>query len=140
MLKIKIQNAKEREKFIKILYELRYFNLIPLTNTKNIENVGKIKRTLSNVKNEAIEKACDLKMITEVSKNKEINQKILQYIFSLNIISLEDIYYKIIKGKDEKYFIQFFDDNVEDERMQLNIEIDKKDLKIKLNKKIKLFI
>ena len=79
-------------------------------------------------------------MITEVSKNKEINQKILQYIFSLNIISMEDIYYKIIKGKDEKYFIQFFDDNVEDERMQLNMEIDKKDLKIKLNKKIKLFI
>ena len=140
VIKIKIQNAKEREEFTKILYELRYFNLIPLTNTKNIENVGKIKRTLSNVKNEAIEKACDLKMITEVSKNKEINQKILQYIFSLNIISMEDIYYKIIKGKDEKYFIQFFDDNVEDERMQLNMEIDKKDLKIKLNKKIKLFI
>ena len=42
-------------KIIIFYIELRYFNLIPLTNTKNIENVGKIKRILSNVKNEAIE-------------------------------------------------------------------------------------
>ena len=56
---------------------------------------------------------------------------------SLHIISLEDIYAKIVIEKDGIY-IQFYDENIADEKFNLDFDWKKEGLKIKLNKKIKV--
>ena len=87
-----------------------------------------------------LEKAHILKIIDRFSKEQEVDYQILKNIFNIRIINLEDLYIKIIKEK-EKYYIQLFDENIFEEKAQLeNIgKMNKKDLSIKMNKKIKIF-
>ena len=87
-----------------------------------------------------LEKAHILKIIDRFSKEQEVDYQILKNIFNIRIINLEDLYIKIIKEK-EKYYIQLFDENIFEEKAELeNIgKMNKKDLSIKMNKKIKIF-
>ena len=63
----------------------------------------------------------------------------MKNIFDLKIINLEDIYLEL-KKKDNEYIIKFYDEKETLEKeIKLKLEFNKKD-KIKLNKKIKLFI
>ena len=74
-------------------------------------------------------------MIISISKKEEIDDEILKNIFNIRAISLEEIYIKLIKEKD-KYYIQFFDDDVFEEKIEIKEmgNINKKDLEIKFNK------
>ena len=136
-IKQKIEKTKDKEELIKIWHEIRYFNLIPLDTVRNMEQIPKLAKSLKEVKDKAINKAYELKVINEICKNKDLNLKILEYVFSLHIISLEDIYAKIVIEKDGIY-IQFYDENIADEKFNLDFDWKKEGLKIKLNKKIKV--
>ena len=69
-----------------------------------------------------------------------MDDEILKNIFGIRILSLEDIYIKLIKEKD-KVYVQLFDDDIFEEKLELKDfgNINKKDLEIKVNKKIKVF-
>ena len=84
-----------------------------------------------------LKKAHELKVIDTFGKQQDIDYQILKNIFYVRVINLEDLYIKIIKEK-EKYYIQLFDENIFEEKVKLS-NIDKKEIKIKLNKKIKIF-
>lgn len=135
-ISVKIEKASSKEELLKVLYELRYFNLIPVDNKKNISQISKLEKDLIKVENEAIIKMYELKMTTEICKTKNNNQKILRNIFSSNIIKLEDIHLKVVIGKDEKNYLIFYDDNSEDKRIEIGI--DKTDIKVK--RKIKVIL
>ena len=137
-IKLKIKNVVSREEINKIIYEIRYFNLIPIDNNTRIRDITKLKKMMTAVQTEAFAKAYELKSLKELYKDRTQNINILKNIFNLKIIKLEDISYKILKEKDG-FYIQFFDDDVLDEKIKLDTEIKKGDLKIRFNKKIKLF-
>ena len=59
-------------------------------------------------------------------------------MFSLEVIKLEEVSLKIIKEKEE-VFVQFYDDDIIDKKFKINIDIQKNDLKIRFNKKIRIF-
>ena len=122
---------------MKIVYELSYFNLIPVNTTNTISTVASLKKELEDVKNFAIMKLYQFKMASKICKEPEKNQDVIKNIFDLNVIKLEDIYLKIIKDKENKYYVQFYDDNVEDATFEVNLK--KEDFKIRTNKKIKIF-
>lgn len=81
-----------------------------------------------------------MKVIDKLSKNAEIDYDLLKIIFNIRVISLEDLYIRIIKEK-EKYYIQLFDEDIFEEKIEIENmgNLDKKDLEIKLNRKIKIF-
>lgn len=136
----RISRVKSKENLIKILYELRYFNQIPIDTTKNIGQIPRLKKKFQEVEKSAIQKAYELKIINEIfNKNPELNFKVLEHIFSLHIIRLEDINSKIVLQKDGIY-VQFYDENIADEKINLDFDWKKEGLKIKLNKKVKLFV
>ena len=137
-IKLKIKNASSREEINRIIYELRYFNLISIDRNTRIRDITKLKKMLTKTQAEAIAKAYELKSLKELYKDRTQSIKVLKYIFNLKIIKLEDIGYKILKEKDS-FYVQFFDDDVIDEKIKLDTQINKKDLKIRFNKKIKLF-
>ena len=55
-------------------------------------------------------------------------------------MNLEDLYIRVIKEK-EKFYIQLFDGDAFEEKSQIETSkiLNKKDLEIKINKKIKVF-
>ena len=87
-----------------------------------------------------IEKAYELKALEEISKNEDVNYKIIKKVFDTRSINLEELYIKIIKEK-EKYFLQTFDEKLAEEKIELETleMINKKELALKIGKKIKIF-
>ena len=135
MIKISIERAETKQEIEKIIYNFRYYLLLPYDYENDIQNIEKLQGQIEEVRKIVIDKAIELKVIQRISAEKENNYEILKNIFSVRIIKLEDAYLKITKEKD-KYFVQIFDENVFEEK----IEISKpKDLEIKLNKKVAIW-
>ena len=113
---------------------------MPYNKEINIYEVDEIKKEIKEIQKKIILKANELKVIVQVSKNENINYEILKNIFQVRTLTLEDLNFKLIKEK-EGDFAQFFDENTSENKIKLaNIEnMTKKDLEVKLIKKIKVF-
>ena len=83
------------------------------------EELKKIVKTFS-------EQTGFIKYSDEMKENE-----ILKNIFKVRIIKLEDAYLKITKEKD-KYFLQIFDENIFEEKVEIKKP---EELEIKINKK-----
>lgn len=138
--KIEIEKAQTRQDILKLIYEFRYYNILPYENEKQIFEVAEIKNEIDEVEKMLIEKAQQIKLINKISKNEKLNIEILKNIFLLRIINLEEVCIKLTKEKD-KFYLQLLDENICEEKNQLSgiEQINKKDLEIKLNKKYKIF-
>ncbi len=137
--KIKLEKVKTKHELLKIIYEFRYYNLLPFDYEKSIYQVQEIEKEVQEITKEIILKSHELKLIDKISKKEDIDYIIIKNLFTLRTISLEELYIKITKEKD-KYYLQVFDENAYEEKIEIeNMEnINKKDMEIKINKKIKL--
>lgn len=140
LFEIKIKKAQNKQEIIKLIYELRYYNLLPFNEQKNICQLKEIEKELSELKNSLLKKAYELKVTEQFSKKDNIHYELMKNIFDIRVIDLESLNIKVIKEK-EKYFVQFFDEEIFEEKIELdsNIGITKKELEIRLNKKVKIF-
>lgn len=123
----KIEKTNEKSEIEKIIYELRYYKLIPPIVTKETDE---IERKL-------IKKACEQKILTKFSEKEETNYQILKQIFTSKIIDLSETVYtlKYTKGT---LTLNIYDGNTHDETKQIQIT-EKTELNVKLNKKIKIW-
>lgn len=137
----KINQVKSKEELIDLIYQYRYYCMIPFTYNKLMYEVEELKEDINSVGKFLIEKSAALKLLSSFSKNSDLNYEILKNIYTTRIISLEELNIKITKEK-EKYYVQLFDDNIFDEKIEIefNRKIIKKDFSAKLNKKIRLFV
>ena len=85
-----------------------------------------------------IVKANNLKLLSNLTSDINIDCEILKSIFKLKIINLENLYVKIIKENDE-YFLQLFDEKISDEKIRIDVNLASVKKDLKLNRKIKLF-
>lgn len=136
-LELKIINANEKNDLINLIYEYRYYKMLPVSKTKKIYQIRELQEKLEKVDMILIKKAVAMKIIASMSKDEIINYNILKNVFLSKIISLEDIYIKITEENDS-LFMQFYDEQIEDEKIKIN-NLEKEKLLIKVNKKIKLF-
>ena len=137
---IKIKNLYNKQELIKLIYELRYYCFLPITEEELVGKKLELADFIKKVQMLLLEKAHELKVIDYFSTEKEIDYQILKNIFFVRVINLEDLYLKVTKEK-EKYYIQLFDENIFEEKMELEglESINKKDITFKINKKIKIF-
>lgn len=135
MIKISINKAESKQKIENIIYNFRYYLLLPYDYENTIKDIERLRKKICEVGELLIDKAIELKVIQRISNNKDTNYEILKNIFSVRIIKLEDAYLKITKEKD-KYFVKIFDENIFEEKIEI---LKPKDLEIKLNKKISIW-
>lgn len=137
---INIKNIQTKNDIIDLIYQFRYYIMIPYNENYTIGRIDVIKEYVNNVQKSLINKAIELKLINSFSQEEDINYNILKNIFYVRIIRLEDLYINIQKDKNELY-IQLFDENMFEEKVLIDkkdkINIDK--FEVKLNKKIKIF-
>ena len=116
-MKKEISKAETKQDIEKIIYDFRYYMMIPYDNNRLVQEKEELQKNIKETSELIIAKANELKTIEKISNDKAA-------------------YLKITKEK-EKYFVQIFDENIFEEK----IEISKpKDLEIKLNKKIPIWI
>lgn len=137
--KQKIENSNNKNEILQMIYEFRYYNLIPFNHEKFIYQTKELSKELEETGKALIKKADILKVIDIINKDEDINYLFLKNIFCLRIINLEDLYIKIIREKN-KTFLQVFDENIYEEKIEIpDLEnIDKKDFELKFNKKVKM--
>ena len=125
--KIKIENTQESKQIGNLIYELRYYKLMPPIV---INETTEIERDL-------IKKACEQKVVTKFSENEKLNFEILKEIFNLNIIDIDKIAL-ILKYTEGILTVKIYDGGVEDSLFEIKIT-EKVELLSKLNKKIKIW-
>lgn len=136
----KIKKADTKLELMKLIYEFRYYCLIPFNDKKSIGQIEQINTQMQKVQRLLIKKAQELKLIDSFSEEEQINYEILKNIFYVRVINLEDLYIKLMKEKDG-YYIQLFDDSAFEEKIAIEgiCHLNKKDLSFKMNKKVKIF-
>lgn len=135
----KISNSNTREEIINCMYELRYYSFLPYTNEKLINQLENLKKDLDIAKELLIKKMYENKIINTISTNEQNDILIVKNIFDLKIIDMEKIYIELIK-KDDLYYVEIYDEKDTPEKtFELNLEFNQKD-KVKLKRKIKLFV
>lgn len=125
---LKIEEAIEQEEILRLIYQFRYFMFLPFDMENNIKDIKQLKKDIVKTQKILVEKAIDKKVIIKVPF------EVMQRIFETRIINLEELYYKIQK-QEEKYYVQIFDENIKEEKFEINLMEN-----IKINKKIKIFI
>ena len=96
-IRIKAINANDKMDLLKIIYEMRYFNLIPVNEENNISKLNELSKISTNTKKEILNKALELKLINTVFGDEKADFEFFKDIFLLQIISFEDIRFKIYK-------------------------------------------
>ena len=135
--KIKIMKAETKQELLRLIYEYRYYNLLPYSENEYIYEIKELKDKILETEILLIQKAIEMKLIIKISNNQDINNKLLKNIFELRIISLETLNVKIIEEKS-RLVLQLFDEDMFEEKIEIE-NISKKDVEIKMNKKINLF-
>ena len=135
---IKLKKIEEKNDITNLIYEYRYYNLLPVTQTKNISELKILEKSLNKLTKDLIDKAIEMKVINRISNDDEVNYNIIKKIFLSKIISLEDIDLTPYTKEDGIYLI-IFDEEIEDTRIKID-NITKEDLNIRFNKKTKFFI
>ncbi len=122
------------------MYELRYYLMLPYNYEKMIYETEELSEELETTTKKILAKAHKLKVIERLSKNEDINYELLKNLFIVRSINLEEISVKVLKEKD-KFFVQIFDENSLEEKYELknSQNISKRNLEIKLNRKVKIF-
>lgn len=136
----KIAKIDTKQELMKCIYEFRYYCWLPFNDSQVIGEVEPIKSKIEEVEMLLINKAHELKLMDTFSKEREIDYQIAKNIFHVRVINLEDLYIKVMKEQN-RYYVQIFDEDVFEEKIELeNVwGFDKKELSLKLNKKVKIF-
>ena len=114
--------------------------MLPYNHEKTIYETEELSEQLKRTTKKLLLKAHKLKAIEKFSKNEDINYELLKNLFRVSSINLEEISVKVLKEKD-KFFVQIFDENSLEEKYELknSQNISKRDLEVRLNKKVKIF-
>lgn len=135
-LKIEIQKSDDKKQIIQLIYNLRYYELLPFDNKKIYEN-EKLQENIKIVEQELIKKACNEKILTRLSQDDNVNYKILKNIFVSKIVNLDNIIIVLNYNKGI-LTVGFYDGNIIENTVEIKIE-EKTELAVRLNKKIKIF-
>lgn len=126
--KILIKKTKDEEEIIKLIYKFRYFMLLPFNLEKSIKDIDSLRKSIIETEKKLVQKAIQKKVIIDIPF------EIMKHVFETRIIILEDLYYKITT-KSEKNYVQIFDENISEEKFEIELKE-----KTRTNKKIKIFI
>ena len=150
LFKIKINATEDRDSLIKLVYDLRYYLLLPIDVENRIYNVLELQSDICDTVNLLIDKCIDKKIFTNFSNSVSLCYNILKYIFITQTIKLENINIEIKKENevliDEKdktkeyhIIINIYDEKEKTEEHKCVVE-NLSLLNVKLGKKTTLFI
>lgn len=141
-----VEDIKDKESLERILYQFRYYCVLPIAQNKCIYDVEELKETIKKAMNVIIDNCIDKEIITNFSNSISLCYNILKYVFMTKIIDLKEISVKINKEREEeaekgkKYYITVSIYDAKDAESSYNQIVDNlKLLNVKTNKKISLF-
>lgn len=137
-IRLKVQDSKEKEDIMNLIYNIRYYENLPLSNKSKIIDNEVLSSKIKTIGEMLISKASNLKCINIISKNGIYNLEIIKSILKSKIIKLENIELEI-KLKDDSLQVNVYDDDNLENDFKIKTDMLSKRIDIKTNKRIKLF-
>ena len=128
----KIEKSVRKEALIKEIYSFRYYSYLYLDPNRYIGIVDELQEKTEEIKRTLITKAEELKMLRIAKKGK--NFEIFNILFTTRIINLENIEVELQNNINIEALI--YETDIFEKKIEL--QLGKKDLNVKLNKKMKL--
>ncbi len=137
--KIKIQKSDIKKDLGNYMKDIRYYANILYKKNKPLMLEDKISYELEAVERALVPKIIEHKVIETGFRSKDLNYKILKYVFETKIIELENVVIKIHYIKSNKMEVGYYDAKELDHKEVIEIPFDeeiinKRDKKIKLLK------
>lgn len=137
--KIKIQNAKEKEEILDLMYQMRYYKTIPWNAKTKMEQHNELSQKIAEVEDSLLVKACNLRYLRILSRNGNYNLEMLKSILSSKVIQLENLEIELKKG-DYAIQIEIYDDKNLENNLEIQTSIPADRIDMKVNRKMKLFL
>lgn len=132
---IKIAKEQNKKELVSYFYELRYYQNLPFdAKGTTLKELPKLKNIFTKTIQVLLQKGTSLGAIDFVTEDEKVNEQILSKIFESKLIDLNHLIIMTVVEKG-KLFIEYYDDNVLETRMQLE-----SDKTIKLKKKTRVFV
>ncbi len=135
-----VKKIEGKQQMIKLIYQFRYYILLPFNPEKKIIEIETLRKDIDETTKIIIKKSQEMKVLQKIAKNEETDFQILRNIFTSRIIKLENVELKLTKEKDNIY-LQLFDENLFENKVEIGLKdtFPIKDLKIRFNKRVKIF-
>ncbi len=127
-----------KKEILELIYEFRYYNLIPITKRELVRDNEELRKDIDDMRFLLVGKAQKEKILNTVNNNKYLNMEILKDIFSLRIINLENTEVNVQKT-DLGVRINYLDGDLEEISKDIIVPDSIGKYKVKENKKIKIF-
>ncbi len=129
----KLEKSQKREEILKVIYRFRYYCYLYLENEKYIGKITQLEQERTEIKKMLLQKAEETKCISKITaEEKEL--EIFNILFETRIINLENIVIEF--HEEENIETTIYDGDVLEKTISL--PINKQDLNVKLDKKIRL--
>ena len=137
---LKVDKCINKQELLKLIYEFRYYSMLPYNENNNINEEEKIHQEIVYIGKKIIQKAHKQKLIQKLSKREDLDYELLKKLFDNRSINLEGMEVKLLKENDG-FSIQVFDEKSLEEKYQITgIEnITNRDFELRYNKKVKIF-
>lgn len=132
-----IENMTSKEETIDIIYKMRYYRKLRITENEKIEDIPVLFNQIEKILRFVITKSCKDSIFNIFCKDVEFNYKIIAIALDSTISNYEniDIALRVIDGNLQ---ISVYENEILEKQEELKMEVETKDLAIKQKKQVPL--
>ena len=134
-----IENIKSKEEIIDIIYKMRYYRKIRVTETEKIEDIPVLNNNIERILKFVVTKACNEKVFNIFCKDIEYNYLIISKALGSAIANYEDIDISL-KIIDDKLEVTVYDNEIIERQEEIEYTLTAKDLNVKQKRNIPMYV
>lgn len=135
----KTKEMKTRDDLIDIIFKVRYYRNIYISNEKNIKSYLELEKMLSKILKNIITLGTKNAFIRMISYNVNLNYTIIMNCLDSKCIDLDKLKFKL-DVIDKKIIVEVFDNEIFEKNFETNYSGENPELTIRKKKNIRVFI
>ena len=128
-----LENRESKDALIDYIYKIRYLKYLPISQDKKMMDIIDFEK----LERDTLAKCLELDIVTPISKNIDIDYRLLKSIFITKNISIESLTIKL-SVKDGKLYAEIYDGDVLDSTNYVELPKNS-NIHIRKTKKVKIF-
>lgn len=137
----KLQNVHTRDDIIDMIYEIRYYRKIYMYHEKMVKDYKNIENRIEKLLKEIITISCKFGIINIFCMDINYNYELVSLFLDTDIIELEEIKLLLkLNYSKNKLKVIVYDKDIVEKEVELKFDLSEKDLKVKLNRPVRIFL
>lgn len=135
-----VEKIKSKEEIIDIIYKMRYYRKLRLTNTEKIEDVKILFDSIDKILKFVVTRACKEKVFNIFCQDIDLNYRIISVALDTTVSNYEDVDISLSFNDMNSLQIIVYDNEVVDRQECIEFTAKKEDLSVRLGKRIPMYV